>query len=418
MYLSSLTHREQLFDVAGRWLADRCDAEDGRIVTEVFAFDRIVTAPTVRELVGDLGQLLGAGPLYLERVFTKDPVREAIAAESASRSLRVQQLVARYRDLPEEFFPRTPVYMSMVTRNDGRLFGMIRRKRTRRIAEKVSRLVADQLATAIDTVARTLADQRARNAGIDPAHFISPPEVMAEEFTNAERIVARRFATGEITLNREAQRVDDVVGVKLIGEPAELELIEQALEERPGTEVVEYEVHTGRYTGTHLLVDLTLPPVGTMLERMHGADWSFASGRGLSTNYLETEYADYVESGSPTFRVELILTTFDNLVESELGDSIHEARVLEQRGGHRYNGRIAQNASYLVEYLLRLALSPTIAVNGLPVKMWGRYLPDTLAAAVVALANENRSDWLLPPGEPTHPLLGARQVPVKTLASG
>ena len=47
-----------------------------------------------------------------------------------------------------------------------------------------------------------------------------------------------------------------------------------------------------------------------------------------------------------------------------------------------YSGRIASNASFLMEYMLMLAMSPTLAVGELPIKMWGRYLPDVYSLAV------------------------------------
>jgi len=46
------------------------------------------------------------------------------------------------------------------------------------------------------------------------------------------------------------------------------------------------------------------------------------------------------------------------------------------------SARIASNASFLIEYMLMLALSPTIDVGDLPVKMWGRYLPDVYSVAI------------------------------------
>ena len=89
-----------------------------------------------------------------------------------------------------------------------------------------------------------------------------------------------------------------------------------------------------------------------------------------------------MESGARTIRAEVILTTFDELVESEFGRAIHEARILTQRTSVTYAGRIAKNASYIIGYLLMLAISPTVEVPELPVKMWGRYLPDTYNLAV------------------------------------
>jgi hypothetical protein len=417
MYLTSLTHREELFEIASRWFRDRYEYEDGRIVSEIFAFERMVTGGSVRQLVVDLCQVLDPGPFRLERVLTKDAVRETIVARADGASPRVREVAARYCEHPEELYPRTPVYMSLVTSQSGRLLGMIRRKRIRRIAEKVSRLVADQLADEIDTVARVLAAKRAQSAGIDPDQLVSSEELMFDEFTSAERTVAHRFKTGEAALDRGAQRVDDVVGIKLLGSPTELEQIEEVLAERHGTTLVEREVHSGCYNGIHLLVDLELPPVEQVVASWTGIDWSFVASRGLSPENGRDELVKFIERGSHTFRVELILTTFDDLAESELGCSIHESRILEQRQGRRYKGRIAQNASYIIEYLLRLAVSPTVTIHQLPIKMWGRYLPDTLASAVVALTYGHRPDWLLPPGEPNVKYMEAGQTPFRETRS-
>lgn len=396
MYLTGVVHRERLFDVASRWLAGRVEPDDGRVVTEIFVFERAITAPTVRALVADLARTIDNGPLILERVPTKDAVREAIVAAATSPNPRVASLLERYRAHPEEYFPRTPVNMSLVRRPDGRLAGMIRRKRIRRIADKVSRRIADRLAGEIESTAREIAATRARRAGITLDDLVSTPETMAEDFVDAEREVATRLRAMSVPLDRTVQRVDDVIGIKMVGAEPELERIENALSARPGTVVSHREVHDGPYSGTHLLVEVDLPLPEALADRMRGIDWSFAAGRGLSPWDLETEFYTYVARGARTFWVELILTTFDDLVESEFGRSIHEARILEQRDRVRYSGRIAQNAAHIIEYLLRVALSPTIRVTDLPIKISGRYLRDTLSAAVGELRGGEPPEWLLP----------------------
>jgi len=121
MYLSGLTHRDRLFDVATRWLADRLEPADGRIVTEIFAFERAITAPMVRRFVADLCRTCHRGDLYRERITSKDEVRAAIVAAASHPTTRVAELIDWYRQLPEEFFPRTPVRMSLVTLRNGRL---------------------------------------------------------------------------------------------------------------------------------------------------------------------------------------------------------------------------------------------------------------------------------------------------------
>jgi hypothetical protein len=396
MYLTGLTHRDRLFDIACRWLADRVEPKDGRTLTEIFAFERAITAPSVRALVADLSRTLRPGSLALKRVTNKDAVREAILAAVMDPSPRARQLIERYRRQPEEFFPRTPVHMSLINREDGTLAGMVRRKRIRRIAEKVSRYVARQLAGEIDEAARRLAADRARSAGIPLDRMVSTPVEMRSDFTEAERQVATRIRSMEVTLDPELQQVDDVIGVKLIATPEEIERLEVALDEREHTWAFHRKVHEGSYVGTHYLVEIELPPVDRIVDGLRGIDWSFAAGRGLSVFDLESEFYEYVSTGSRTFSLELILTTIDDLVESEFGRGIHEVRILEQRDRAGYSGRIAQNASWIIEYMLCHAISPTAVVEEIPIKIWGRYLRDTLYYAVAGLGDGEPDEWLVP----------------------
>jgi hypothetical protein len=128
-------------------------------------------------------------------------------------------------------------------------------------------------------------------------------------------------------------------------------------------------------------VDLELPPAGQIIDLERSRDWSQLGGRGLGPDDLARGFPDYVQAGERSFRAEVILTTRADLVESEFGSAIHEARIIEQRQG-TYSGRIASNASFIITYMLMLALSPTIGTPELPVKMWGRYLPDVYSAAI------------------------------------
>ncbi len=396
MYLSGLIHRDRLFDIASRWLADHVNNDDGRVLTEIFALERAITSPVVRALLADLARAIRPGYLRLTRVNSKDAVRKAIVDAVHDPTPRVEQLLAHYREFPEEFFPRTPVHMSLVTDGDGSLVGMVRRKRIRRIADKVSRRVADLLAGEIAVAAKSLAAARAGSVGLPLDRMVSSREEMVHEFAAAERIVADRIRTGHLLFDPDLVRVDDVIGVKVIGTPSELAEIEAALDAREGTFACESEVHEGSYSGTHYLVDLELPPIEKIITRFNGIDWSFAEGRGLSAYHLEESLIDFLSSASPTFRIELILTTIDDLVESEFGRCIHEVRILEQRDRATYSGRIAQNASSIIEYMLQVAISPTVRVEGLPIKIWGRYLRDTVGFALAKLQGQERAEWIVP----------------------
>jgi hypothetical protein len=396
LYLSGLTHRDRLFDIATRWLADRLEPEDGRVVTEVFAFERAITAPVVRRFVADLCRTCHRGDLYMERISSKDEVREAIVAAAAHPSTRVAELIDWYRQLPEEFFPRTPVRMSLVTLRNGKLTAIVRRKRIRRIADKVSRRIADQFSGEIKSVARALAASRPRRQGTDPPSTVAPPGTPAAVGGAAERLVADRIRSGRITPDPEKNRVDDVIGVKVIGTRNELDAIEASLDNLDYTRAFHREVHAGAYEGIHYLVDLELPSNAEILHHMEGIDWSFAAGRGLPIEDLDGRFKAYIESCRRTFRVELILTTFEDLVESEFGVGIHEQRILEQRDLAADFGRIARNASSIIEYMLRLATSPTVTIDEIPFKIWGRYIRDTVAHEIAELGAGEPTEWLVP----------------------
>jgi hypothetical protein len=396
MYLSGRTHRDQLFDLAARWLADRVDPEDGRILSEIFAFERAITAPTVRRFVTDLCRVRKPRGLYLERVASKDATREAIVAAATYPTMRVAELISWYRQLPEEYFPRTPVHMSLITRGNGKLVGMVRRKRIRRIADKVSRRVRAQLLDEITALAASLAASRPRGSRLAVAKDESPAGIPRGVSGAAERLVADRIRSGRLTLDPDSQRVDDVIGVKVIGTEDELAAVEAVLDDLEYTWAFHREVHDGSYVGTHYLVDLELPPVESILASMEGVNWSFADGRGLDPADREDSFQKYVVEASRTFRVELILTTFEDLVESEFGDCIHEQRILEQRGLSSTFDRIPTNASSIIEFMLHLAMSPTVRIDELPIKIWGRYVRDTVVHVIQSLDGAGPAEWLIP----------------------
>ena len=382
MYLTSVTQRERLLEVATRWFADQPEPGDGRFVSQVFIYESVIWAPTLRRFVADILRATYGGAVRLQRFETKDQLRSALCAGCADSSPRAGALCRQYRQHPEEFFPATPADLVLVTREDGWPLAMIRLKRVRRIAEKASRRVADCLAGRIRTLAEGVAASRAVATGVPLAEFLSSPESMLDDFAQAERMVSRAFRDETPTFSPQDLRIDDVIGIKFVGTPEELQAIERSIASHPLLAGFEREEHRGRYNDVNLLVNLTLPDPGVVVDGAAGLDWSAAAGRGLASAALAREFAPYVESGARTVRAEVILTTCEELLESEFGRSIHEQRILEQRRSLPYSGRIASNASFLTEYLLMLAISPRVEMDRLPVQMWGRYLPDIYALAV------------------------------------
>ncbi len=399
MYLASMIHRDRLFRLTSRWFADALEPDDGRLLTEIFVYEFLVSSDTVQRFASDILQFGGRAPARWRRCFSKDELRRAIVGACRSTNDRTRELLALFEARPEEFFPRTPTDLLVASRTDAALAGMLRFKSIRRLAEKASRRIADRLSEEIQGTARALAEARAHASGLSLPQLVSSPETMAEEFASAERIVSQEFQERCMLLEPRHMTIDDAIGLKFVGSEEELERIESAVRQHPDARVAERSVHTGRYRDTQLLVDLELPPPTAILARHRGRDWSPARSRGLCPEALERDFPVYVETGARTIRCELILTTFDDLVESEFGRCMHEERILQQRGAAPYRGRIARNASFIIEYLLMVAVSPTVEVPALPVKMWGRYLEDAFSSAVWALFGVDHRFGLAAPFE-------------------
>lgn len=263
------------------------------------------------------------------------------------------------------------------------------------MAEKVSFRMVDALFQEIQAEARNIAGQRAAAAGLTLDQLESSPQTMHDDFVEAEARVAHRFKNKIIRIPPEAMMLNDIIGFKIIGELEFLDRVPEMLRREPGVTVVEIEHHTGDYKAVNLLIDIDLPAHEELIRHLEGIDWSISFRRGLNTREMRNGISQYVSQGARQVRMEIILTTYDELMESEFGRSIHELRILKLRQRQTYTGPIAQNAAYLVEYLLTLACSPRILVPELPVKMFGRYLPETIAASKWALYGHEMDGGIL-----------------------
>lgn len=382
MYLTGLMHRNALFEIAMRWFNDDLREDDGQRLTEIFLFESLVTGPIVQHYMHQFFERIYGGGLYVERLQYKHQLRERLIQCVPSHTPRTKLLAARYAESPEEFFPRLPVDAVLLFAPNDRLVSIGRIKRPARVAEKAAYRMADALADLLRGEAELYASDRAVAAGIPLADLISSEQQMREDFMAAERRVASGFRTGEISIAPRDVAINDVVGFKIIGQHEDLMWAEQMLSEEPFARIVEREVHRGYYNATNLQVDIELPQASVLVEQARDTDWALAANRGLDPDAARRQFPAFVESGARTVRAEVILTTYPELVESELGRSLHENRILRLRERQSYSGQIAENARFLIEYLLQVAYSPTTHVEELPIKMWGRYLPETLLNAV------------------------------------
>jgi len=104
--------------------------------------------------------------------------------------------------------------------------------------------------------------------------------------------------------------INDVIGFKIICEPELIEKVPEILDQQPGFTLVETERHTGNYNAVNLLMEVHLPASDELAGQVKGFDWSMAHRRGLDAQSTQQGFMDYLEEGSRTVRMEIILMIF------------------------------------------------------------------------------------------------------------
>ncbi|MBN2723699.1 MAG: hypothetical protein JXR95_06480 [Deltaproteobacteria bacterium] len=383
MYLGGFIHRDKLFQIAMRWLGDQLEPDDAWNVSEIFAYEGFVSGNPIKSFITSFLEELHGQKIENRYVSYKHQVKEAVVRHIPDPDSRMDFLVKNFKSRPEEYFPRAPFNGLMMYTETNDLVGMYRIKRARRVAEKVSRRMADLILDNIRNHAKRLAQGRASMLGIPFDTLLSTGEEMVNEFEIAERRLAEQFTSGEIPFAQDDIAIHDTIGIKVIGTPEILKKAEELLINHPDLAWVEREIHSGSYNAVNVQVDLKLPPPQQIVDRvLNRIVPPFPLSRGISLENLIEGFPGYVESGARTIRLEIILTTYPELIESEIGRSIHEERTLKQRKQREYTGRIAKNAEFIIEYLLSVAFSPKIDINFIPVKLSGHYLPETVSHAI------------------------------------
>lgn len=394
MYLTAMTHRDELFDLTMRWMNDDFHPDDGETLTRIFVYESAISALAIERVLRLLGRFWNT-PLHTQQVRYKHELRERIIEQLGVHTPRVDELAENFRRNPSYFFPFLPIDALVITNNSERLMALGRIKRMARIAEKISFRLVEALFKEIQAIARRLAQQRAAQAGVPLDAFVSSEEAMQNDFVQAEEALAHSFRDRKIHIKADAMTINDILGFKIIAEQERLDRLPLMLDDEPGVRIAEIQKHSGNYNAVNLLLDLELPPADMLIESLQGMDWDIARKRGLDPSEIRKNVGDYVNGGASSVRIELILTTPEELMEAEFGRSIHELRLLRLRQRQAYSGPLGQNAGYLIEYMLALAASPTVRVPEIPVKLYGRYLPEEIEALKRSLDGTPVSDGLL-----------------------
>lgn len=385
MYLSSFIHRDHLFDIAERWLLGWLEPDDGSHITQILICDGFVLGQTLESMMKVLLERVHGTVSRQKRIQFKGQLRDAICNSPLDGSARVYELVSLYNTNPEFFYREAPINGSIYIDNDSRLLGLYRIKRPRRIAEKANRYVANWIFQLVQNKAKKMAQERARDHNVALEELITPKNLMDFEFVRAEKDIAKMFKDNKISLDKSALKIHDVGGIKIVASREKLSLLERELSEQLKIRVNDRESFSGNYQATSLIIEVPWDPDHVCRRYMDTRAWRKYLNRGLSETELKKGLEPLLEGSKPTLIIELILSTFPDMVESELGNSLHEERIVAQRDNKLYRGYIPMNVEFLIEYLLAVGVCPHTHIEQLPIKIWGRYLPDTVIDHIRAL---------------------------------
>lgn len=382
MYLTSFIHRNELFDIADRWFRFCPDGDDCQSLKKILIADGYVIDETLSSLAKRLFRLNGFRPSRYQYIRSKGELRDIICRDSRKASPRVGELMNRYHGNPDYYYREAPINAVACLDDDNHLVGSYRIKRPKRIAEKANRRIAEWIYEKVVEVAKGMARKRAELVGVPLNGFITPEEEMIEEFIRAEETVAASFREGRLRFDKAASVIHDVGAFKIIDEDKKLIELEKAIKGSKDISIVEREEFTGKYRAVNLILEVAWDREKICRQYKADCAWRRFLNRGISEQQLTMGLESLIDGAEPKINVELILTTFPDMVESEFGNSLHEERIIAQRDNKKYRGYIPINVEFLVESLFAVGLSPKVDIKIPPIKLWGRYLPETLGSYI------------------------------------
>jgi len=387
VYLTSFIHRNALFDIAERWFCNCPEPGDVRSLTEILICDGFVINETLAVLTNRLLDMTCHRPFSQKCIRSKGELRDIICSDDQNAQPRVTELLRRYRENPDYYYREAPINGVVCLDEHNHLLGSFRIKRPKRIAEKANRKIADWIFEKVIGRAQEMARDRAQLSGVPLDRLETSAEEMLKEFIEAEEFIAGSFRDGSIRFDRAASTIHDVGAIKLVAESDELQQIEKALMQTLDIRIIERADSSGKYQAKKRILEVAWDTEYVCQRYLESRAWERYLDRGIPEEDLKKGLDLFLIDVEPKINIEVILSTFPDMVESELGNSIHEERIIAQRDNKSYRGYIPMNVEFLVESLFAVGFSPRIDIDQVPIKLWGRYLPETLSSYVRRLHN-------------------------------
>jgi hypothetical protein len=217
---------------------------------------------------------------------------------------------------------------------------------------------------------------------------------MEEEFLRAENQLLEDLREKRaIAGDGEIPPINDIAGVKVILETFEEKKLIDLISSLEDCEIFEEQKHSGRYNATNLIIRYRPPRGAIIANPLDAGVISSMQARGYSPYETNQSFREFVLSGEADVFLEIIVSGYQEMLESEIGIGMHEDRIIEQRLKQLYRGPLARNIGYLMEYLFSFPAGNRRELGELPVKLWNRYLPDYFDEVLKELFH-------IPPGDP------------------
>lgn len=362
--INSFLHRERLYHVIRRWMLDDLQPGDADEILHLVHFNNVFVSRYLQHFTDTLFAGLHEGvDLRMEKVSTKGALRDVVSRNLPPDCHRCRELAAAYSHRPGRYFRETPFNGKLYFHDDRRIAGYLgscRIKRIRRLAEKTARRLVDRLHDGIRL--------RATDANLRQDHAL-------DTLMHAEHHLLEQLREHRVLRLPDNLAINDVAGVKVILEMPELKRLLSLLQ-HSGCRVIEQERHDGIYRATNLVVEYQPDREQILHAPLHDRMLEVFAAHGFSPRQVDTAFREFVRSGEKRVYLEIIVTSYLEMLESEIGRCMHEARIIRQRHNPRYYGQLAQNVGFLMEFLFTVAAVPGGRLERLPVRIWNRYLPD------------------------------------------
>jgi hypothetical protein len=380
MYITAFPHRDELFDITNRWFSNNLMPDDPLRITRIVNYDSFTAWETMLGFVTKLNRELCRDEVHRKSIAIKKELKDFICNAEDPKSDRIRRLISEYKNLPEYHFIGSPVAGAIFHDTKNRIVSICRLKRAKRIAEKTSRYAALHITQKIQETAK---DLWLKFSG----HPTMPGSLPDDVLTEAEKQLMLSIKKNGFRLPVDIMEIKDVMGIKIVQNGVCESELESVIHRFPGARIIEKETHSGRYNATHYVAELKVDLKEVTNKFSQLKEHTMFTGRGLPAANIVGDFAAFAKTGADRVQLDLILITFEELIESEIGRSMHEVRIFKQRQHQNSFGNIPINIEYLIEYLIAVALSPVVRIDDIPIKIWGRYLPDTLGYRIRSLYN-------------------------------